>query len=112
MTSLFSVSSPVTVFQVWFVVYVYLLPFLLYSSWAGLSLIDLAESGGSNAVPWAIAVISLPFVGGALYLLFRARALGKPLRYAAVVAGALAWLVPLMAALWVAGGPLGPKALS
>jgi hypothetical protein len=112
MTSLFSVSSPVTVFQVWFVVYVYLLPVLLYAAWTGLSLIDLAESGGASAVAWTITVLLLPFVGGAAYLLFRARTLGKPLRYAAVVAGAIAALVPLTAALWLAGGPLGPKALS
>jgi len=63
-------------------------------------------------VPWALAVILLPFVGGGGYLLFRARSLSKPLRYAAVMAGALAALIPFIAAIWVAGGPLGPKALS
>lgn len=112
MTSLFSLSSPATPFQMWFVVYAYLLPVLLYATWAGLSLIDLAESRESNAAPWTIAVILLPFVGGGAYLLFRARSLGKPLRHAAVAAGALCALVALLAAFWVAGGPLGPKALS
>lgn len=112
MASPFSLSSPATVFQLWFVVYAYLLPFLLYAAWAGLSLMDIAESRPSRGVPWAIAVIVLPFAGGAAYLLLRARALGKPQRHAAVIAGALAGLIPLAAALWLAGGPLGPKALS
>ena len=112
MNSPFSLASPMTVFQVWFVVYVYLLPLLLYATWATLSLMDLAESRGASGVPWVFAVILFPFVGGGGYLLFRARTLGRPLRYAAVIAGALAALIPLVAALWVAGGPLGPKALS
>ena len=41
MPSLFSVNSPATAFQWWFDVYLYVLPFMLYASWAALSLLDL-----------------------------------------------------------------------
>jgi hypothetical protein len=40
MPSMFSVSSPAKLFQVWFVVYLYLLPFLLYATWASLAIMD------------------------------------------------------------------------
>jgi len=113
MPSLFSMSGPVTMFQVWFIVYVYLLPILLYAAWASLSLMDMAESkdGGSH---WgaAAAVILVPLVGGAWYLLARARTLTRPARVAAVVAGLIVWFIPLFIAIWLVGRPLGPKALS
>jgi len=112
MVSSFTLGSPLTVFQVWFVVYVYLLPVMLYAAWAGLALMDIGESRAPAGLPWVLAIILLPLVGGAAYLLLRAHTLGRPLRLAAVLCGTLAWLVPLAAALWIAGGPLGPKALS
>lgn len=112
MVSPFTLGSPLTVFQVWFVVYVYLLPVMLYAAWAGLGLMDLAESRSRGGAGWVLAILLLPLVGGAAYLLVGARALSRPLRLAAVIVGALAWLVPLAVALWIAGGPLGPKALS
>ena len=110
MPSLFSMSGPVTMFQVWFIVYVYMLPILLYATWAGLSLMDMAESkqGGRWA---AVIVIVLPLVGGAWYLLARARTLSRPARLAAVVAGLIVWFIPLFTAIWLVGRPLGPKAL-
>ena len=44
MPSLFSMAHPFTAFQLWFVVYVYLLPILLYGVWASLALMDLMDS--------------------------------------------------------------------
>jgi len=43
MPSLFSLSHPATLFQVWFVVYLYLSPFLLYATWTSLALMDLSQ---------------------------------------------------------------------
>ena len=37
MPSLFSLANPMTAFQLWFVVYLYLVPFLLYATWASLA---------------------------------------------------------------------------
>jgi hypothetical protein len=106
-------SSPHNLFQVWYVVYLYVLPLMLYASWAALSLMDMAESaGGPPRTGWGAAVLLLPLVGGAAYLLFVARGLGRSARRATVLGGLLVWLVPLAVGLWLAGGPLGPKALS
>jgi hypothetical protein len=113
MPSLFSVSAPVTLFQVWFVVYLYLLPFLLYASWASLAMMDLSEGGvESHRVRWSAFVVLVPLLGGGWYLLSAARMLNRSARVAIVVTGLLLWLLPLAVGLWLAGGPLGPKALS
>jgi len=111
MPSLFSMAHPVSAFQVWFVVYVYVLPILLYGVWASLSLMDLVDSKRANSLA-ALSVMLLPLVGGAWYLLRRARTLSPTARVAFVVTGALVWLIPLIAALWLVARPLGPKALS
>ena len=111
MPSLFSMAHPFTAFQLWFVVYVYLLPILLYGVWASLALMDLMDSKQANLLA-ALSVILLPLVGGAWYLLRRARSLSPTARVATVVIGALVWLIPLLAALWLVARPLGPKALS
>ena len=111
MPSLFSMAHPFTAFQLWFVVYVYLLPILLYGVWASLALMDLMDSKQASPLA-ALSVILLPLVGGAWYLLRRARSLSPSARVATVVIGALLWLIPLIAALWLVARPLGPKALS
>jgi len=111
MPSLFSMAHPFTAFQLWFVVYVYLLPILLYGVWASLALMDLMDSKQASLLA-ALTVILLPLVGGAWYLLRRARSLSPTARVATVVIGALVWLIPLIVALWLVVRPLGPKALS
>jgi len=111
MPSLFSLAHPLSAFQVWFVVYVYLLPLLLYAAWASLSLMDLMESNEASW-PMLVFVMLVPLVGGAWYLLRRARILSRSARVATVVTGTVVWLVPLLVAIWLVGRPLGPKALS
>ena len=111
MPSLFSMAHPFSAFQVWFVVYVYLLPILLYGVWASLALMDLMDSKQANLLT-ALSVILLPLVGGAWYLLRRASTLSPTARLATVVIGAVVWLIPLIAALWLVVRPLGPKALN
>lgn len=102
-----------TAFQVWFVVYLYLLPFLLYATWASLAVMDLAERvDGPGRAGWGAFVVLVPLVGGAWYLLAAATTLRRSSRMAIVIAGLAVWLLPLAIGLWLAGGPLGPKALS
>jgi hypothetical protein len=57
-------------------------------------------------------VILVPWLGGGWYLLTAARTLRRSARIAIVVTGLVVWLLPLTIGLWLAGGPLGPKALS
>lgn len=113
MPSLFSLANPTTAFQVWFVVYLYLVPLLLYASWASLAFMDLSERvDGTGRTGWGAFVILVPLLGGACYLLTAATSLRRPARIAMVVAGLVVWLLPLAVGVWLAGGPLGPKALS
>jgi len=113
MPSLFSFSAPLTLFQVWFVVYLYLLPFLLYATWASLAMMDLSErSEPATRLGLSAFVILVPLLGGGWYLLSAARTLKRSARVAILSTGLLLWLLPLAIGLWLAGGPLGPKALS
>jgi hypothetical protein len=113
MPSLFSVAHPMTGFQWWFVVYLYLLPFLLYATWASLAIMDLGERAQeSGRARWGLVVMLLPLLGGAWYLLRAAQSMRRSSRIAIVLAGLIVWLLPLALGLWLAGGPLGPKALS
>jgi hypothetical protein len=113
MPSLFSLGLPANFFQVWFVVYLYLLPFLLYATWASLAMMDLSERVDDRArFGWGAFVLLVPLVGGAWYLLSDARTLTRSARFAMVFTGLCVWLLPLAVGLWLAGGPLGPKALS
>ena len=113
MPSLFSFTHPMTAFQVWFVVYLYLLPFVLYASWGCMALMDLGErADDSGRFGWGAFVVLVPLLGGAWYLLAAARTLRRSSRVAIVAMGLLVWLLPLAVGVWLAGGPLGPKALS
>jgi hypothetical protein len=113
MPSLFSLANPLTAFQLWFVVYLYLVPFLLYASWASLAFMDLGErADGAGRAGWGAFVLLVPLLGGACYLLSAAASLRRPARIAIVITGLIVWLLPLAIGVWLAGGPLGPKALS
>ena len=113
MPSMFSMASPASLFQIWFVVYIYLLPFLLYATWASLAMMDLSETGESTArLGWAALVVLVPVLGGGLYLLCAARTIKRSARIAIVATGLVVWLLPLAVGIWLVGGPLGPKALS
>jgi hypothetical protein len=109
----FSLANPMTAFQVWFVVYLYLAPFLLYAAWASLAFMDLGERPDSaGRAGWGAFVTLVPLIGGACYLLTAATSLRRASRFAIVIAGLTVWLLPLAFGVWLAGGPLGPKALS
>jgi len=109
----FSLAIPMTAFQIWFVYFLYLLPCLLYATWASLAIMDLGErADATNRIAWGAFVILVPLLGGAWYVLTMARTLKRSSRIAMVSAGLIVWLLPLAVGLWLAGGPLGPKALS
>lgn len=110
--SLFTLHEPISAFHVLFGLYAYLLPILLYGLWASLSLYDLAsrdDNGGR--VVWGVAVLGIPWLGGAAYLLARATTLSPRVRIAAVAAGLMVFVLPLAYGLPLVWGPLGPKAL-
>lgn len=110
--SLFTLHEPISAFHVLFGLYAYLLPVTLYGIWASLSLYDLAsrDDDASRAV-WGVAVLGVPWLGGAAYLLTRATTLSRRVRIAAVLAGLVVFLLPLAYGLPLVWGPLGPKAL-
>lgn len=111
--SLFSSASPVTAFQIWYVVYVYLLPILLYAAWTTLSILSIAgETSRGGRLQASTLLLLIPLLGSAAYLLTRPEKAGRGARMAAVSVGLLVWLVALVAAVWLGGGALGPKALS
>ena len=111
--SLFSLMPPAGPYHFLFAVYCYLLPILLYGAWAAVSLMDLLESPPSQrSATWGLAVLLVPLVGGAAYLLARASGLTSRARYAMVIGGLLVWLIPLGFGLMQVWGPLGPKALN
>jgi plastocyanin len=106
--SLFTFSAPTTIFQVWYVGYSYLLPILLCAAWLILSILNISRSGiRSSAV-----LLLIPLIGGGLYLISAREREGRTARIAAVVVGTVIWLVAVIGAVWLGGGPLGPKALS
>lgn len=112
MPSIFSLMNPANGYQVWFTIYLYCLPLLLYAAWAALSLMDLGESTEtSGRAGWAAFVILVPLIGGACYLLGAATTLRRLPRIAIVVTGILIWQLPLVYGWWWSNGPLGPKAL-
>ena len=111
--SLFSMMPPATPYQWLFAVYCYAMPILLYGAWAAVSLMDMFETPrAERSVGWGLAVLLVPLVGGAAYLLARVGNLTSRTRVAIVVGGLLVWLIPLAVGLSRALGPLGPKALN
>jgi hypothetical protein len=111
--SLFTLGVPFSGFQVWFIIYLYLLPLMLYTAWLSLAVMDHIESGRASGGEAAIAIAALiPVAGAAWYLLARATVLTRRARIAFVVLGGVAWLLPLGLALTLVLRPLGPKALS
>jgi len=109
--SLFSLGQPASIFQVWFVIYLYALPILLWTAWTVLAFLDLADAR-NRALGWAFAVLLVPLIGAGLYLLTRAQTFTATSRRAVVLAGLVIWILPLAVGIWLGGGPLGPKALN
>ena len=112
MPTVLSLGQPATAFQFAYMLYLYGLPLLLWAAFAFCVLEHDAERLRSGAAPrvWlTLLAILLPLVGAVFVLLGSAE---TRRRYGLVViVGLLAFLLPLAVGLWLAGGPLGPKAL-
>lgn len=73
-----------------FGVYDYLLPLMLYCAWSTVALVDLAERAETDrplATRWAAAILLLPVVGAAGYLLAGRSTLSRVSRHASLLGG-------------------------
>jgi hypothetical protein len=112
MPTVLSLGQPATTFQFAYMLYLYGLPFLLWAVYAYCVLEDEADGlrAGLAARPLrTLVALLLPLAGAAVVLLSEPRTRH---RYGLIVIlGLVAFALPLAAGLWLAGGPLGPKAL-
>lgn len=79
---------------VFFGLYAYLLPFVLYAAWVGIALWDLArrdEIGKSGVIGWTAAILVVPFVGVVAYHLFSRSPIPRWQRLTYVVGGVAAY---------------------
>ena len=81
---------PFRVSSVLFGLYDYLLPIMLYCAWSTLALLDLARTGdadGGRTIRWTTAILALPVIGAAAYLLFGKSTMGRSVRLGVVAGG-------------------------
>jgi hypothetical protein len=94
-----------SVTSVFFGLYAYFLPFVLYASWVTIALWDLARSGrGKGAVVgWSAVILLVPFAGVILYYLLGRSAIPAWQRWTLVAGGLGAYLVILAAGALIGG---------
>jgi plastocyanin len=94
-----------SVTSVFFGLYAYLLPFILYAAWVTLALWDLARSdrGRGSVIGWSAIVLLVPFVGVMLYYLIGRSQIPGWQRMTLVVGGLAAYLVILVVGAVVGG---------
>ena len=112
MPTLLSLGQPASLFQFVYLVCLHGLPILLWGATAWLVIDDQEARAAAGGTPnrWAILIALLvPLIGATAVLL--ASPTTRRRHGLSVVIGLLVFLVPLAAGLWLAGGPLGPKAL-
>lgn len=81
---------------VFFGLYAYLLPFVLYAAWVGIALWDLArrdDVGKGKVIAWTAVILLIPFVGVIAYHLFSASPIPRWQRLTYVLGGLAAYLV-------------------
>jgi hypothetical protein len=112
MPTLLSLGQPASLFQFVYLVYLYGLPILLWAAYAWLVIDDQEARAATGESPNRLAIliaIVLPLIGATSVLLASPRTRRR--HGLSVILGLLVFLLPLAAGLWLAGGPLGPKAL-
>jgi hypothetical protein len=89
--------------SVFFGLYAYFLPFVLYSAWVSIALWDLARRAGQAgdirrgaAIGWIAVILIVPFAGVIIYYLFGRSTIPAWQRLAFVGGGLLAYLVVLV----------------
>ena len=87
--SIFTLISPFTRNTVLFGLYDYVVPITLYCAWSALAFIDLARANGDRGRTWrwSLAILLLPMVGAAAYLVFGSATFSRPTRLAVVMGG-------------------------
>lgn len=81
---------------VFFGLYAYLLPFVLYAAWVGIALWDLARRdnlGKGAVIGWTAVILLVPFVGVIAYHLFARSPIPRWQRITYVLGGVVAYLV-------------------
>ena len=70
--SIFTLISPFTRNTVLFGLFDYVVPIMLYCAWSALAFIDLARANGDKGRTWrwSLAILLLPVIGAAAYLMF------------------------------------------
>ncbi|MEI6459160.1 MAG: hypothetical protein WCP04_09525 [Pseudomonadota bacterium] len=112
MPTLLSLGEPATFFQFTYMVYLYGLPLLLWAAFAWLVIEEQERRAvaAEKVQPLQLLVaLLLPLVGAVCVLLAIPRT--RRAHGLVILIGLLAFLLPLAAGVWLAGGPLGPKAL-
>lgn len=88
--SIVSIFMPWRINGVLFGVYDYLVPIMLYCAWSTLVFLDLAKAPADDrqrVLRWSAAVLLLPVVGAATYLLWGKSDLRRAIRIGAVAGG-------------------------
>jgi hypothetical protein len=91
--------------SVFFGLYAYFLPFVLYAAWVTIALWDLARSGRSKGpvIGWSAVILLVPFLGVILYYVIGRSAIPAWQRWTLVAGGLGAYLVILAAGALIGG---------
>jgi plastocyanin len=94
-----------SVTSVFFGLYAYFLPFVLYAAWVSIALWDLfrADRGKGVVIGWSAVVLLVPFAGVVIYLLAGRSRLAAWKRYLLVLGGLGAYLVILAIGVFIGG---------
>ena len=70
--SIFTLFVPFTRNGLLFGLFDYVVPIMLYCAWSALAFIDLARANGDSGRTWrwSLAILLLPIIGAAAYLVF------------------------------------------
>ena len=88
--SIVSLLTPWQFNTVLFGVYDYLLPIMLYCAWSTVAFLDLAdraEREPATATKWSAAVLALPVIGAAAYLILGRSGLSRVTRLTMLLGG-------------------------
>jgi hypothetical protein len=81
---------------IFFGLYAYLLPFVLYAAWVGIALWDLArreDIGKGGIIGWTAVILLVPFLGVIVYHLFSRSPIPRWQRITYVLGGVVSYLL-------------------
>jgi hypothetical protein len=86
--------------------YGYLLPLLLYVVWSALAMWDIGRRKDLSTAAvwsWVLAILVVPVLGAAAYLLAGSSQIARPLKLATVLGGAAAYAIVLLIGATIGG---------